>query len=280
MNRFLPALAFSLCALCHAQERTFDRTLNVNGPVNLDLTTDSGGIEVTHGASGTVHIRGYLRASHSWFAAGDVESRMRQLEQNPPIQQSGNTIRAGYAGDKGLLKGISLRLVITAPAETQVRARVDSGGIHVEGVRGPVDCKADSGGIEANDIDADVHVETDSGGIHIRNVRGPVYARADSGGIDANDIRGSIDVATDSGGIHLSHTAPAPVRARADSGGATLRLAHNAGYDIRIHSESGRISVADLTVHGTISEHRAEGTLRGGGPRVDIDVDSGNVDIE
>jgi len=284
MKRFflsLAAVCFSLTLGRAQSERTFERSLNVSGPVSLDINTDSGGIEVTRGSPGGVHIRGYLRASHGWFeGGGDVDDRMRRLADNPPIQQSGNTIRLGYVNDKLLLKGISLRFEISAPPDTQVRARVDSGGIRVEGVKGPIDCKADSGGIDISSADADVRAETDSGGIHIHDIRGPVYARADSGGIDALNIRGAIDVSTDSGGIHMSQTAPAPVRARADSGGATLRLAPGGGYDVHLHSDSGRVQVAEMTVHGTISEHRYEGTVRGGGPRVDIDVDSGNIDVE
>jgi hypothetical protein len=284
MKRTLPGLA-AVClslTLCHAAtELTFEKDLNVGGAVNLDLITDSGGIEVTRGAPGAVHIRGILRASHGWFeGAGDVQERMQRLQKNPPIQQSGSTIRIGYVSDKWLLKGISLRLEISAPPDAQVQAKVDSGGIRVDGVKGPVECKADSGGIDIAHADAEVHASTDSGGIHIHDIRGPVFARADSGGIDALDIHGSIDVSTDSGGIHMSQTSAAPVKAHADSGGASLKLAPGSGYDLKIHSDSGRIQVAEMTVHGTISEHHYEGTVRGGGPRVDIDVDSGNIDIE
>ena len=276
------ALCFSLTLCRAASERTFERTLSVSGPVSLDINTDSGGIEVTRGAPGAVHIRGYLRSSHGWFddGGGNVDDRMRRLADNPPIQQSGNTLRLGYVSDKWLLKGISLRFEISAPPDTQVRARVDSGGIRVDGLKGPIDCRADSGGIDVSNVDADVRAETDSGGIHIHDIRGPVYAKADSGGIDALNIHGAIDVSTDSGGIHMSQTSPAPVHARADSGGASLRLAPGAGYDVKLHSDSGRVQVAEMTVHGTISEHRYEGTVRGGGPRVDIDVDSGNIDVE
>jgi len=284
MKQFLPGLAAACLSLtlCHAAtELTFEKDLGVSGVVNLDLTTESGGIEVTRGAPGSVHIRGILRASHGWFeGGGDVQDRMQRLQKNPPIQQSGNSIRIGYVSDSWLLKGISLRLEISAPPDAQVHAKVDSGGIRVDGVKGPVECKADSGGIDIAHADAEVHASTDSGGIHIHDIRGPVYARADSGGIDALDIHGSIDVSTDSGGIHMSQTSAAPVKAHADSGGASLKLAPGSGYDLKIHSDSGRIQVAEMTVHGTISEHHYEGTVRGGGPRVDIDVDSGNIDIE
>jgi len=202
------------------------------------------------------------------------------LEKNPPIEQNGNTIRVGYVSQKSLLRGVSMRLVISAPEDTRVRARADSGGIHVTGVRGPVDCKADSGGIEAARIGSEVRAETDSGGIQIHDVHGGVYARADSGGIDALDVAGSIDAGTDSGGIRVSQTVAASVRARADSGGVHVRLARSGGYDIKAHADSGRITVSDLTVHGSISRQTVEGQMRGGGPPVDIQVDSGNIEIE
>src|ERR1035438_5437772 len=81
--------------LCHAQraEGSFDRTLSVTGFVDLDLTTDAGGIHVTPGPPGTVRIHGILKASDNWFTRGDAESHIRELEAHPPIEQNGNGIR-------------------------------------------------------------------------------------------------------------------------------------------------------------------------------------------
>ncbi|HEY2012933.1 MAG TPA: DUF4097 family beta strand repeat-containing protein [Bryobacteraceae bacterium] len=267
--------------ICPAQqiERTFERTLNISGPANLDLTTDSGGIAVTAGCGGSVRIRGILKSQGRFLRSADVESRIRQLETNPPIEQSGNTIRVGYVSDRHLMRDISLRLEIVVPAEAQVRARADSGGIRVEGVRGPVDCKTDSGGINASHIQAEVRAVADSGGIHLRDVKGPVYARADSGGIEALEIAGSIDAKTDSGGLRLSQTVAAPVHARTDSGGATLTLASAGGYDLRARTESGRLILPEMTMRGALSKHEVEGKVRSGGPLVDVQVSSGNIDI-
>jgi hypothetical protein len=268
-------------ALCGAQsEGSFDRTLSVSGLVDLDVMTDSGGISVTSGSSGSVRIHAILKAQHGWFDSGDVERHIREIERNPPIEQNGNQIRIGYVHSRDLLKNISMRLEIQTPRETKLRARADSGGIHVEGIQGPADCHTDSGGIELRDIGAEVHASADSGGIHIENVKGATYARVDSGGIEANNIAGSIDAQTDSGGIHLSQNSAAPIRAKADSGGVTVRLASNAGYDISVESESGHISVPEISVHGDISKHHVEGRVRGGGPMVNVHVDSGNVSIE
>jgi putative adhesin len=275
---------FSLFAialgLCYGQriDGSFERTLNVSGFVDLDLATDAGGIYVIPGPSGTVHIRGILKAGDSWFNRGGVESRIRELEAHPPIEQTGNTIRVGRL-DRSLLKGIAMRLEVEAPPDSRLRAHTDSGGIEVRGIKGPVDCHTDSGGIRASEIDGEVRAAADSGGIHIRRVNGAVYARADSGGIEALEVAGSVDAGVDSGGIRVSQTTPALIKTRTDSGGVDITLAGAGGYDLRAYAGSGRITAANVAVSGTISRHQVNGRLRGGGPLVDVRADSGNIDI-
>ena len=265
--------------LGHAQMvGSFDRTLKVNGFVELDLATDAGGISVIPGPPGVVRIHGILRAGNNWFSRGDVESRIRELETHPPIEQSGNSIRVAVRS-RTLLRNIAMRLEVEVPRDSRLRARADSGGIDVRGIKGPVDCRTDSGGIHASEIDSEVRVAADSGGIHVRRVNGPVYARADSGGIEALEIAGSVDVGVDSGGVRVWQTTPALIRTRTDSGGADIRLARTGGYEIRAHAGSGRITAPNVLVSGTVSRHDLNGRLRGGGPLVDVRAGSGNVDI-
>src|SRR5258708_10038154 len=266
--------------LCHAQrtDGSFDRALNVTGFVDLDLATDAGGIHVIPGPPGTVRIRGILKAGDNSFSRGDVESRIRELERHPPIEQTGNSIRVAVRS-RSLLRGISMRLEVEAPRDSRLRARADSGGIDVRGIKGPVECHTDSGGIHASEIDGEVRATADSGGIHVRRVNGPVYARADSGGIEAMEIAGSVDAQVDSGGVRVSQTTPALIKTRTDSGGADITLARAGGYDIRAHAGSGHITAPDVAVSGTISRHDVNGKLRGGGPLVDVRADSGHIGI-
>jgi DUF4097 and DUF4098 domain-containing protein YvlB len=200
------------------------------------------------------------------------------LERRPPIEQNGNSIRVAVH-DRTLLKGISLRLEVEAPPDSRLRARADSGGIDVRGIKGPVDCKTDSGGIHASEIAGEVRAAADSGGIHVLRVNGPVIAHGDSGGVEALEVAGSVDAQVDSGGIRISQTTPAAIKARTDSGGIDVTLARTGGYDIRAHSDSGRITAPEMTVSGTISRHDVNGRLRGGGPLVDVSADSGHVTI-
>ena len=259
-------------------EGSFDRTFTVNGSVELDLNTDSGGISVVPGPPGTVRVRGILKANRFRLRQGDVERRLRDLEANPPITQNGNSIRVAVR-DPQVLRDVSMRLEVQAPPDSRLRARADSGGIEVRGIKGPIDCETDSGGIHANEIDGEVRAHADSGGIHIRRVSGPVYAHADSGGIEALEIAGAIEAVVDSGGIRISQTKAASIKAHADSGGADIALASTGGYELQAHSDSGGITAPELTISGSISRRHVGGKLRGGGPLVDVRTDSGRISI-
>jgi hypothetical protein len=283
MKSFVPALAaLILCAgvLFADEQGSFEKTLTVTGPVDLDVVTDSGGITVLPGPAGSVRVHAILKAQHGWFDFNDAEAHIRELERNPPVEQIGNRVRIGYVHGRDMLRGVSMRLEIYTPAASQLRARADSGGIHAEGIHGPVDCHTDSGGIEVRDVSADVRASADSGGIRLGRIGGSVTARVDSGGIDAIDIAGGIDAEADSGSIRLAQTKPAPIRAKADSGGITVRLASGAGYDVNAAAESGSISVPEMTVRSTFSRHHVDGKVRGGGPLVNVRVDSGDIKIE
>ena len=71
---------------------SFQRTLNVSGPVELDVSTGSGRIEIHAGTSGRVEVHGRIRAYDRLFGTRDVGRLIRDIESDPPIEQSGNVI--------------------------------------------------------------------------------------------------------------------------------------------------------------------------------------------
>lgn len=259
-------------------EGTFERTLTVTGPVTLDVSANSGVIRVLGGEAGSVRIRGVVRARSSFFPWGDLSGRMRRIEANPPIAQDGNTIGVGDVTDRWLLRGINLLLEITTPADTEIRALADAGNVRIEGIDGPVECETDSGEIHISVIGSEVRASSDSGGIHVRGVKGPVDLRADSGHIEALEIEGTIDAKTDSGDIRLSQTVVKPVCAQADSGRIRVHLAAAGGYSVRARTDNGRIEMPVLT-RQRLSRHELEGDIRGGGSVVDLETDSGDIEV-
>jgi len=86
-----------------AAEGEFHRTLKVTGPVNLQIETGSGSIQVRNGGSTEVQITGHIRESN-WgiFADHPSPDAIQKLQDNPPIQQSGNDIRIGHIDDPEL----------------------------------------------------------------------------------------------------------------------------------------------------------------------------------
>ncbi len=315
---FLVMISACLQALpaAAAAEGSFQRTLQVSGPVNLDIETGSGSIQVRSGASGQVQVTGYIKAT-TWFG-GDAEDKVKRLEQNPPIQQSGTIIRIGHIDDPDLRRNVSISYQLAVPADTQLRAHSGSGNQSVDGIRGPLDIGAGSGGLKISNIGDTVRADTGSGNIDIDHVKGNVRAKTGSGSIHATDVAGGFEGDTGSGRITLEQTAPGAVRADTGSGGMELRgvrgsleakagsgtiraegdptgawtlrtgsgsvhlkFPSDASFDLDAHTSSGSISVDHpVTVQGSIGRKQVRGKVRRGGVPVEVETGSGNIEIQ
>ena len=68
----LTATCLALSTAAFAAEGHFLRTLQVTGPVNLDIHTGAGDINVRTGGDSTVEIRGTIRAWGGFFSSEDA----------------------------------------------------------------------------------------------------------------------------------------------------------------------------------------------------------------
>ena len=310
------SLAPAPCAWAQSAEGSFDRTLKVTGPVELTIQSGAGGIHVRAGAGGTVSIAARLRPSNAWLA-GDVEARIRQIEKNPPIEQTGNAIRLGRFADESLSKNISITYDVTVPAQSSVTARSGSGGIVINDLSGPVDVTTGSGGITIGRIAGQVAASTGSGGIEVLGAAG-LKARTGSGSIRATAVagdvtassgsgrvqidltgKGSVDVSSSSGAVTVAGVdgaarvstsssslevegrPSAPWNVRSSSGRVTLRIAPDAAFNLDARLSSGSIETArPITIKGTVDKRWLQGEVRGGGPLVTVRTSSGGIRIQ
>lgn len=297
-------------------EGSFQRTLTVTGPANVDLSTGSGSVHVRTGGSGQVEISARIKVTN-WFG-GDADRRVQEIEKNPPIQQSGNDIRIGHSEDSELFHNVSISYEVVVPAETQLRSHTGSGSQTIEGLQREVEVETGSGGLKISDIGNTVRAETGSGDVEIRGVKGNVRTRTGSGSIHANDVGGGFEGHTGSGHITLEQTAPGAVRVETGSGGMDLRgvkgsleatagsgtitaegdptgswmvhsgsggirlkLAPGAEFDLNARTSSGSIAVSQpVTVQGTMGKRELRGKVNGGGVPVEVDTGSGNIEIQ
>jgi DUF4097 and DUF4098 domain-containing protein YvlB len=59
-----------------------------------------------------------------------------------------------------------------------------------------------------------------------------------------------------------------------------LALSSGEGFDLNVHTGSGSIhSELPITVQGTFGRHELKGSVRGGGPEVEVSTGSGDIEI-
>ena len=253
---------------------SFERTLTVTGPVQLQVRTGSGSIAVRKGASGSVRVLGRVTAQ-SWFGQ-DAASRVREVEQNPPISQNGNIVTIGSDVRKWENIGISYEL--TVPDETQVSAHTGSGNEEIYDVRGPVEASTGSGGIQVENIGSRVEAKTGSGNIRVSRTGGAVTASTGSGGIELSTVNGDASAHTGSGNVTVIGATGA-VRARAGSGRVRVEKAQN---DVEAQSASGGVSVDGNPKSARWNLQSGSGSVEVGLPRgtpFELDAHTGSGSI-
>jgi hypothetical protein len=141
---------------------------------------------------------------------------------------------------------VNVRYTVRVPAGTHVDLRTTNGGIVLSGVQGPATLSATNGGIRARDVAGALEARTTNGGLEID------LARVDEGGVRLTCTNGGIDVS-------LPADARATIDASITNGGIT----------------TGNLRLETVEA----SRRRLDGTLNGGGPRIEIRGTNGGISL-
>jgi hypothetical protein len=290
----------SAAAFASTPQGTFDKTLTVNGAVDLDVLTHSGDITIRAGSSGSVQIHGKIFVSNRWLG-GDHQAEVSQIVQNPPIHQEGNSVHIDYTAET---HNISVDYEITVPTNTVIHSHTGSGDQLIEGTHGNVDVQTGSGDVKLNNLTGEIHLQTGSGNLRAHQISGPVKGgtgsgdieiaetgsgdidmRTGSGNIGVRGINGAFHAETGSGDITSDGTQTGAWEIRSGSGNVRVHLPSNAAFDADINTNSGTIDVnspIEMTVQGRVQETRKQihGKVRGGGPLLSVRTGSGDIQID
>ncbi len=290
-------VAVSLCipAAGFAAEKSFDRTLTVNGPVTLRVSTGSGYIHVLPGSDNQVHIVGRVKSNNSWWG-GSSDDAVAKVAGSPPINQAGNIIRVGDMGDDSL-RHVSIDYDITTPANTMLTAESGSGDLKISNVTGTVRAHTGSGEIHADKLGAGSRLETGSGSIDASNLMGSttlqtgsgdihaqlgspgdVVAGTGSGSIRLSDVQGSVKAETGSGSLEISGQPVSPWKLETGSGDITLKIG-NAHFNLDASTGSGSVKSDFPLTTRVFDKHHVSGTVNGGGPTIKAETGSGDIHI-
>jgi DUF4097 and DUF4098 domain-containing protein YvlB len=312
-----PALAWDEREVAEGQ---FERTLNVSGPVDLSVHTNSGSITVTPGSGSQVRILGKIKVRRDRLS--DAQAIVKEIESNPPIEQAGNTIRIGRQEreeeSREWRRNVSISYELVVPKATRVNSNTGSGSQSVSGIDGPLDATTGSGSLTLSSIGGEVTASTGSGSIKIDGANGRLRANTGSGSIRATGVAGAITASTGSGSVELEQVAAGDVDASTGSGGIEargvkgrlrvrtgsgtiradgaptgdwslhtssgsiyVRLPVDAAFELDAETSSGSINSAHpVTVVGTLSKRRLQGKVRGGGFRLAVSTSSGSIRVE
>lgn len=299
----LVLLALSLAVPAFAESQgQFDRTLKVTGAPDVEVSTGSGDIKVSTGDNSTVRVVGHIRASNmgSWFGGGgSSDEKIKRLESNPPIEQTGNLIRIGRIEDPDLRRNISISYEVTLPAGSNVRANTGSGNASVSGLTAPVKVSTGSGDVNLSNISAEVRANTGSGNIHADTIKasfhgetgsgdvrirgtgtGDVFASTGSGNIEVQDMKGALRARTGSGDVTANGVATSNWDVQTGSGNVRMQLPSNAGFELNAETSSGSIDVnREITMSGQLNKHHIRGKVNGGGTLLTLRTGSGDIQI-
>jgi hypothetical protein len=302
VSPFLCAAAMlfaSAFAFASSPQGTFEKTFQVNGPVDLEVLSRSGDITVRTGPAGSVFIRGKIFVGNRWFMGGR-QGDVSAIEQHPPLRQEGNSIHIEYVNEHD----ISVDYEITVPADSAVRTRSGSGDQIIEGTHGNADLKSGSGDMKLARITGEIRVETGSGNVRAHEVAGSLRGGAGSGDIEVEETgQGDIDLHTGSGNVTVrgsqgalhaeagsgditaegSHNGAWEVRT--GSGNVHIHLPSNAAFDANISTSSGTIDMArpvEMVIEGRPQDIQKmmRGKVRGGGPLLSVRTGSGDIHVQ
>jgi len=260
-----------------AADGTFDKTLHVNGSVMLSVSTGSGYVHVSPGSSSEVHIVGHVHAN-GWGFGASADDRVKQVVNNPPIDQSGNIVTIGRHQD--WIRNVSIDYDVTAPKGTQLEANSGSGDLRLQDLGGPLKANTGSGSIEASGFSGRVQLETGSGDIRAQlQAANDVKATTGSGSIHLLGAEGALFAETGSGDMEIGGHPGSDWKIETGSGSVTLTVG-NSHFTLDASTGSGSVhSDPPITTHGALERHHIQGDVNGGGPTVRVETGSGDIRI-
>jgi DUF4097 and DUF4098 domain-containing protein YvlB len=275
--------------------------INVPSQFDLDLETANGNIELTG------PLTGRLRGSTS---GGDI--RLGNLGGTVDMNTSGGDIHAGDMQGDMLLRtsGGDLRIgSVSGEAEIstsggdismenvgkRLRASTSGGEVRIGNVGGDASVRTAGGDIHVGKVSGSADLNTAGGDIDLQAASGKVSARTAGGNLNLDQVTGSVDgstaggdvmvhlvpgkngrsrLSTSAGDIHLfvPEDAKATIEARIRYTG--WRSHGDEEYTIRSDFKMEKVEGGDSR-----NEKRATITLNGGGERITLDANQGNIEI-
>ena len=240
-----------------------------------------------HPPGSDIHIKANLYSNNhggGFFSHGgsdsDLQSRIQQIINNPPVRQSGDHVEIGDHAHNDLFRDITIDYDITLPAGSHLDLGTGSGDIEVQAAGDGLRAQTGSGSLRIREARGPFTLQTGSGDIELQaGGPGNTEARSGSGSIRLHNVEGALDARTGSGDLEASAHLTGNSRLVTGSGSVRLDLGHT-GLNLNATTGSGTIRTnSPLTPSGESDHHRVSGPINGGGPTLEITTGSGDIEL-
>ena len=302
------------CEMGPTVSGNFDRSLDISGPIRLELSNVAGDISIIGSADGKIHVHGDVRVGG--FGFGSPEQRLKEILASPPVELRGDVLRVGR--EMSRFHNVSIAYQVELPQSSTVTSVSVSGSQSINDIRGTVQLTSVSGSITARNIGSDSRLASTSGSVEVEkcgdNIRstsvsgsvtvsgakGDVLAHSVSGDVTVNDPGGRVDANTSSGSVNV-RGGNADVKAHSASGSVTIygNPTSNSYWDLKtvsgtvaiavpstasFHFSANAISGQIRTQIPIVIEEQGKHSLRAhmgdGGGRVEVHTLSGGIEVQ
>jgi putative adhesin len=248
----------------------------------INLDTFDGAIEIRAWEKPDVDVVIEKRAV-TREAAATIEIR---------AEQSGNRITVEAKAPKSSGIGFhfndnrSARLIVSAPAASNLVARSGDGSIDIERISGRIELRSGDGSIRGRDLSGEVKVHTGDGSIRLDGIKGSLDLDTGDGSIVASGTLTSVHARSGDGGVTIradGNSVPAGEwEITTGDGSITLELPDAFNANLDAHTGDGGVSIHDLSVSsvsGKIGKNNLRGQLGAGGPLVRLRTGDGGITL-
>lgn len=170
---------------------------SVDGPVQLEVSTRGGWIEVERGSSDEVKVEMFVdHSSFSLFGKDQGLDRHRIV-----IQKRNNSIKAVADPRSQSAPAASFR--ITVPEETSAKLNSSGGSIKTSGISGKHMLESSDGSVEVSQTKGTTQIRIYGGSLNAEDIQGDLHVEMFGGSVNANRIDGEARIRSRGGSIKV-----------------------------------------------------------------------------
>ena len=287
-------------------DRVVEKTFTVHPGGNLQVSTQSGRIDVQTSNDGKVKVtaREHIHADSD----SEADALLAKLTLTIEQQDSGVSAVAKYEDQPwgfhwDSWPPVQVDFLVVVPARYNVDLKTSGGGIEVADLDGTVLARTSGGSVALGHISGDVDARTSGGGMRLAAGGAKVRLTTSGGSIRVGQAAGPADLRTSGGSIEidaaentlLAHTSGGSVRATfvgslkgdcslsTSAGQIRVSVDAGAGFDLDAATSAGAVETRGLAVtidSGVLNRSRLTGVVGAGGPMLRLRSSAGSIVVE